>query len=885
MTFPDADTTTGKLAAPMKKSIFERQKAEAEAKKAREKAENAAALEDFVKSFEDDGADGFPTRRGGEGARGGGFGSGAAGHSGGPGKRHFTASGLKSGPGSLGPMPGAFGKKRHYDEYRDRDRDNERRDRMFSYGGTGDSKAGGNRRESGAFSREEDEDIKDAEELKAAAKPTLYLSSLPPGMSPAVIKGLFAPSPLTVDDVRILPPTNPQSSSAAATDRKSVSAIITLAAETPATDIDTMVSHLQNKYLGYGFHLSISRHLSSAALTGAGSLSNNAPHVSSTLQNLPFGAKPIPQHQQHSMSRAPPPGPGRFAPPASYTSSTPYSSAGPRSATQVTVHIPHDLAQLRLIHKTIEALLTYGPEFEALLMSRPQIQRDEKWAWLWDARSLGGVYYRWRLWEILTDARSQRGRGAGMYGGQGTVDFLFQGQAPWIAPVEDLKFEYTTQIDEFISDEDYNSSDEEDIDLDDAKGGGGLAGRYRDHQRVTVHDAPETDHNDGHGYLNPLAKTKLVHLLSRLPETNARLRKGDVARVTGFAIEHAGAGADEVAELMTRNVVRPFRFTVKKASGGEDEARENEDDDNLDDDDENGHVTLPTTQNPGPSNSKGGDPKDKDTSPSSLIALYILSDLLSASSTSGVRHAWRYRSLVLSHLLRQKTFLHLGRLPRMHTWGKLRAEKWRRQVQVVLDLWEGWSVFEEKGLRECESSFFDALEGRDEKDEKGEEKENSGAVIKNASVNKWKSLGDAAAASTTTLPAATPAADADGDTEMKLDGTPMADDDDDDEDGETVLTDENLDGMPMFDSSEEDEPEEAKEPEPADGSAAQLQPMTQMLTKSGQDDLTTEAQKDKAGDSAASGQRSSTSVGAPAAGVQAGRRARPRAADFDDMFE
>ena len=266
MTLSDPDISA-KLAAPTKKSVFERQKADAEAKKAREKAETAAALEDFVKSFEDEGNDepGSTRRRGpGEGLRGGLAGSGLG--SSGLGKRHFTSSGLKSGPGSLGPTlsaprsgPGSlgpsqgFGKKRQLDEYSGR-QDRDRRDRIFSYN---DGRDGGSRRDPGAFEREEEEDPKDAEELKAAPKPTLHLSSLPPGTSPGVIKGLFAPSPLTVENVYIMPPIP-----GSAAERKAISAIATLAAETPATDIDTMVSHLQNKYLGFGFKLSISRHLS-----------------------------------------------------------------------------------------------------------------------------------------------------------------------------------------------------------------------------------------------------------------------------------------------------------------------------------------------------------------------------------------------------------------------------------------------------------------------------------------------------------------------------------------------------------------------------------------------------------------------------------------------
>ena len=49
--FPHAEN---KLQAPSKKSLFERQKAEQEAKRLREEAETKAVYEDFVKSFDDE---------------------------------------------------------------------------------------------------------------------------------------------------------------------------------------------------------------------------------------------------------------------------------------------------------------------------------------------------------------------------------------------------------------------------------------------------------------------------------------------------------------------------------------------------------------------------------------------------------------------------------------------------------------------------------------------------------------------------------------------------------------------------------------------------------------------------------------------------------------
>ena len=683
------NSAPNKLGAPPKKSIFERQKEEAEVKKAREKAETAAAYEDFVKSFEGDGHAPPQANRPGQGFTG-------AAHA--PGKRHFTSSGLKSGPGSLGPVPNApksgpgslgpaFGKKRPFDDFAGRqDRDRGRtRDRLSAFDDHRDS------HDQEMFDREEEE-RKDEEE-KAAARPTLHLSSLPPGTSPAVIKALFTASPLVVENVRILPNST--------ADRKALSAIVTLAAETPSSDIDNIVSHLGNRYLGFGFNLSISRHLSSTALGGPGAI--NAPGV--TLNILPFGARPIPQ--QTSLSRAPPPGqPGRFAPPATYTSPTPY---GQRSQSQVVVSTPTDLKQLKLIHKTLEALLTYGPEFEALLMSRQQIQRDPQWAWLWNPRSQGGTYYRWRLWKTLTSSEQQRAQRTG-YGIKPPGEFLFAGQSQWLAPEESLKYEYVTRLDEFVSDDDYNSSDEEeDDDL-----GGGLARRHNDHHQAGGNPGNAADTNDGLGYLTPLAKAKLVHLLSRLPDSNAKLRKGDVARITAFAIEHAGAGADEVADLVTRNVIQPLSTR---------------DQNRIDNDNSESEAEEPVQASSEP----------KDFSPRSLLGLYIISDILSASASAGVRHAWRYRSLFENSIRKQNTFARLGRCEKDLNWGKLKAEKWKRSVQVILSLWEGWCVWTSEVQQEFEKAFLEPpVKGREGSDEGARKEEQEKTRFK--TLGKWKSV-------------------------------------------------------------------------------------------------------------------------------------------------
>ncbi|KAB5518834.1 hypothetical protein GE09DRAFT_1155508 [Coniochaeta sp. 2T2.1] len=641
--FPDVEE---KLQKPAKQSAFDRQRAEAEAKRKREAAETAAVYEDFVKSFdqaaeEDDRQN---NRDGGHGqSRFSGDGTerrpGFGGPVGGTGKRHFGASStMKSGPGSLGPPPASLGKKRYYDgtpsSHRDR---GEGRGRLGGF----DDHDSGRKTISKAFDASDDEEETAATGRaaeKAISKPTLRLANLPPTTSPNVIKALLPPN-LTIDHIKIMPPPGP-----AGTERKSTTAIVTLSKETPASDIDAAVSALQNRYLGYGFYLTLHRHLSSAAIS-----STSMPTITSTTAvSYPFGAKRVTE----TVGNQPPQqiGYGRgFAPPTSYN-----SSGGPvdrGGILHVPIQPPKDIKKLRMIHKVIESVLEHGPEFEALLMSRPEVQREVKWAWLWDARSEGGIWYRWRLWEIVTGSQSGKG--------QGKYLPLFEGSHAWKVPDQPLAYEYTTAVDGFVSESEYNSSDEEDFDDDHQKPPDVTGG-------VSEEDM----------FLNPIAKSKLTHLLARLPTSLSKIRKGDIARVAAFAITHASKGSDEIVDMIVSNVEHPFAFTSANPTYS--------------------HNNKSSTTSRDASPAAAADETNTatpDTSAARLIALYVVSDILSSSSTSGVRHAWRYRQLFETALRERKTFELLGSLAAKQNWGRLRAEKWKRSVGLVLGLWEGWCVF------------------------------------------------------------------------------------------------------------------------------------------------------------------------------------------------
>ncbi|KAK4119535.1 hypothetical protein N657DRAFT_581519 [Parathielavia appendiculata] len=680
--FPDVEA---KLQKPGKQSAFERQKAEAEAKRRREAEETAAVYEDFVKSFaHDDEDDSFRGSRHGPSRLGWGgpdrptFGSGTT-FGGGTGKRHFgvpSGASLKSGPGSLGPPPSSFGKKRSYDGFhRDSDEGRgrlafENRDRDRDLGTLPVSKA------FEASDDEGDSTTADRAEEKAISKPTLRLANIPPGTSPAFIKSLI-PANLTVENVKIVPPAGPSG-----TERKSIAAVVTLSKETPATEIDNAVSALQNRYLGFGFFLSLHRHLSSAAMS-----SGLAAVTSSATVSYPFGARKVdegptrPAHVPMGHGRA-------YAPPTSY--GPPMGGSLNRAGIlHVPVRAPRDIKQLRMIHKVVESVLEHGPEFEALLMSRPDVQRDEKWAWIWDSRSEGGVWYRWRLWEIVTGLQFTKGK----------LEYLaiFEGSHAWRKPERRLPYEFTTDVAEFISDSDYNSSDDDEF----------------EDEQTRHYDGPDQDDT----FLNPFEKFKLAHLLARLPTTLSKLRKGDIASVTAFAITHASRGADEVVDMIVSNVEQPFAYTsanpdykpgAKYRDGGEDDSRD---------------------PSPAPGDKATSDAPD--LSVARLLGLYVISDILSSSSSSGIRHAWRYRQLFEAALRKRKTFEMLGMMADKLSWGRLRADKWKRSVGLVLNLWEGWCVFPVETHESFVRTFENPPIAR---------KETNGAETERKAAGRWKTV-------------------------------------------------------------------------------------------------------------------------------------------------
>lgn len=69
---------------------------------------------------------------------------------------------------------------------------------------------------------------------------------------------------------------------------------------------------------------------------------------------------------------------------------------------EVRVILPGDKTIVRLIHRFIEFVINYGPEFEAQLTLREMNgPNSDKFKFLWDSTSVEHIYYRWKLYSIL----------------------------------------------------------------------------------------------------------------------------------------------------------------------------------------------------------------------------------------------------------------------------------------------------------------------------------------------------------------------------------------------------------------------------------------------------------------------------------------------------
>ncbi|KAH0009287.1 hypothetical protein KCU78_g10808, partial [Aureobasidium melanogenum] len=549
----------------------------------------------------------------------------------------------------------------------------------------------------------------------------MLLSSLPRNTTEATIRNLL-PKNLKLDEIAFAPSSTGHT----------LTAVVALTPDTASSDIDSAVNALQQKYLGFGSYLSISKHI-----TISSSVSSVLHTATSTIPVQPFGAKQMPRDPPplHNFRNAPPP---ESLPPQ-------LRHQGPAPLV-VNVTPPSDLKQLAIVNKTVEKLITYGPEWECMLMAQPDVQHGEHWAWLFDNTSQGHVWYRWLVYQYYAaQPLAKIGQDSHQWSMLDELARmnnhvrLFDDGPFWVPPPEKPRYEHAQNLADLMSDSGYVSSD---LDTDDED----------DHIIQNQGVAPEDPSVSRPRYLNPYRKAKLTFFLNHLPDSTGYLCEGDVQAVTDLVIKFSGQSAEEVVDMLVSNLENPFRFSVNyKIDRTRDENEDGEDDDEdnydpevdgprasfgmlgggHDDGDAEEATSKDTTemQVDQDNDTKPETSSGKDISGAQLVGLYVISDALAATSVSGVRDAWKYRSLFESALTSRQIFEKLGRMPKQYGWGRVRSEQWKSRITVVLDCWERESIFAPESHRRFKEVFLapplteaeQKIKDEQEKQEKEEE--------------------------------------------------------------------------------------------------------------------------------------------------------------------
>jgi U2-associated protein SR140 len=459
-------------------------------------------------------------------------------------------------------------------------------------------------------------------------------SNLPPDIDSRRVEELFADYPtLKITRVDRVPPKDP---SATAKGRPSATMKITFDKDANARDLDAAMNKLNDKkYLGKGYYLHLDRYLGGRS-------------VDTAQQSEAFGAR-----------WEAPELPKGFAPPPNLGGAGGASRDRPREDTEhliITANRPPDAATLRLVHQTIEGVILGGIEFEAALMNEPQVQEEERFAWLYDQKHPVNRYYRWRLHQIVTNS---------------TDSEIFERYGAWRGPVDPLPHEFADHLGAFESDDDSLDSEDED------------EKEKPQYKLLPVGDNYPGRVDNGHGIMNPKSRAMLLWLLSTIPPGSIVL--DDIAAISNFAVEHAAEGMDEVTSILVSNIIQPFQLTDANTRNRANDAEGKDD------------LRRPNIQQV------------------TLNALRIVSDvLLVTSKESGV--SYKYRLAIGTELVDRKVFEHLERLPAKLEMGRMTEKTYREDVNTILAVWKEDHLFEDATLKHLDDAF-NARERQKEEEE------------------------------------------------------------------------------------------------------------------------------------------------------------------------
>ncbi|KAJ4323519.1 hypothetical protein N0V94_001849 [Neodidymelliopsis sp. IMI 364377] len=452
-------------------------------------------------------------------------------------------------------------------------------------------------------------------------------SNLPPAMDPRRVEELFAEFPsLKVTKVEKIP-------SQGSKGRPTATMKVIFDKDANARDLDDAMNRLNDKkYLGRGYYLHLDRYLGGRV-------------VGTEQRTEPFGARW--QAPEVAKGYAPPPDLGGGA----------RDRDRAREDTErlvVTANQPPDIATLRLVHMTIEGVINGGVEFEAGLMNDPQVQEEERFAWLFDQKHPVNRYYRWRLHQIVCDTPNSE---------------IFARQGNWQGPTDPLADEFANHLGAF--DADYEDSEDEE-----------------DEEKPQQRQLPVGDNypgrvDNGHGIMSPRSRAMFLWLLTSLPPGS--IVADDIAAISVFAVEHAAQGMDEVIHILISNLIEPFQMTETNTRRrlGDTEGREER--------------------------------RRTDLRQTTLNALRIISDvLLTTSRESGV--SYKYRLAIGTQLVARKAFEHLQRLPGQLEMGRMTERTYRDEVNSILTVWKDEHLFDKPALEHLDEAF-NAQERQKEQDE------------------------------------------------------------------------------------------------------------------------------------------------------------------------
>jgi U2-associated protein SR140 len=454
-------------------------------------------------------------------------------------------------------------------------------------------------------------------------------SNLPPTMDARRVEALFADFPsLKVTKVEKIPPQGPSLKG-----RPSATMKVIFDKDASARDLDDAMNRLNDKkYLGRGYYLHLDRYLGGRV-------------VGTEQRTEPFGARW--QAPEVSKGYAPPPDLGGGI----------RDRDRPREDTErlvITANQPPDIATLRLVHMTIEGVINGGVEFEAGLMNDPQVQEEERFAWLFDQKHPVNRYYRWRLHQIVCDTPNSE---------------IFARQGNWQGPTDPLADEFANHLGAF--DADYEDSED---DEDEEK---------PQQRQLPVGDNYPGRVDNGHGIMSPRSRAMFLWLLTSLPPGS--IVADDIAAISVFAVEHAAQGMDEVIHILISNLIEPFQMTETNTRRrlGDTEGREER--------------------------------RRTDLRQTTLNALRIISDvLLTTSRESGV--SYKYRLAIGTQLVDRKAFEHLEKLPAKLEMGRMTERTYRDEVNSILTVWKDEHLFDKPTLEHLDQAF-NARERQKEQDE------------------------------------------------------------------------------------------------------------------------------------------------------------------------